>query len=266
MADPTPLARTTELTRLTVADIKLFVARALGIDSADFTADEDTLLLDFINREVNEWRHLVQNTKPMGQEDITYEWAGGGGTDPGTGDSSVELPASFAELEDDHVWVVDTDSGEPTTRIPVISRNTFQETFFEGENYIYTSANPVAYIFQESTNRQRIIHFHPAPSDGTKIMVPYYAYANQVTADGSIIEASPDVHDGIRYGVTARWAELDGDDAARVRWLSSRLEKWSLYSNRAAREDKRSRWATPFTGYPGLTDTPDRQAIDRRIS
>jgi hypothetical protein len=258
MANPTPLPRPTKLERLTVANIKTFVARALGIDSAEFTTDEDSIMLDLINRETNEWRHLVQNTKPIGQEELEYEWGGIEAHDPASGDNQVELPANFAELQDDTIWYVN-DEGNPETRIPIIDAQTFRETFYDGTNYLYTEATPVAFIYQESDNSQRILHVYPTPDDGVKLVVPYYAYANQVTGDSSIIEASADVHDGIRYGVAARWAELDGDDAAVVRWASRRQSKWSLYSNRAG-----SRWVKPFDGYPGLTDTPDRQFVNRR--
>ncbi len=252
MANPTLFDHSTTVSRKTAADVQRYVARMLGIDADEFTADEDTLFFGLLNDEVLEWR--VFGAKRYSEQRFEHTWDGT--------DSSVALPLDFAEALGGHLWEIDT-NGNVRGRVHFQSEQEFTDGFVEGSHGADFNDLPYARLWrEEDTTRKRVLHIYPTPGANTVHRLDYLAYTEAIALDADVLEAPIAAHDGIQYGVAQRWAVLDGDDAAAQRMGSQKAQKLLLFTAPANNETKKRRRAMEFErdlgGYPGLTgsDTP----------
>lgn len=234
MTNPTALTHTTTPSRLTVQDIFRYVAKTHGHELEDFSENEENILYDLINAELIEWRVLTK-TRVYGEQKITWTWAGSETYDPASGDTKVEVPEDFAELIEPWGYQLTSD-GLPKDKVWLLEETDFLSAFKDGVSRWTDSDVSVMRMFQESTNRRRLLEFYPAPSDDTAITLAYYALAEKVTSASDTIEAPVALNDGIRYGVAARWAELDGDDQAAQRFNMKKAEKLSIFTAPSSKE------------------------------
>jgi hypothetical protein len=252
VANPTLLTHTTTYARKTAADIQRYVARLAGVDASQFTADEDTLFWDLLNDELNEWRIVA--TKRFSEQTFTVTWDGV--------DSSVALPADFAESVTNHLWETDAD-GNKKGQVFLKSEADHQDGFVEGSHGADFNDLPYARIWrEEASTRKRVLHIYPTPAENTVHRLDYYSYVEKITGDADVLEAPIAYHQAIQYGTAARWAELEGDDATATRMSTKRAEKLALLTAPVQQETKKRRRAMEFErdlgGYPAFTgaDTP----------
>lgn len=250
MTDPTPVTHTLAVKRKTLQEVLDFVAFLCGLKESDFAtgSDERNILIDLINDEVEEWRILTP-IKGIGEIEFDYEWAGGGGEDPATGDTKIRLPIDWAEtVSGGTFWEIDKDGNRADT-VHLISYEMFHQNFVQSQSAFDNIRTHVAIIHRvDSTDYRRICELYPAPSDGYKLRVPYKGQLERLVAVTDKLEAPTSIHRGIMYGsavaflMTGRGASEKLDD-----YRSEKTRITALWRSPEAREIKRVRRIRSFT-------------------
>ncbi len=250
MANPTPKTHTTTLPRLTVDDIREYVAGLSGTTSAVLKADavRNARFLQMLNLEQERWRGIVVGVRGFAEFLKSYTWAGGGGDDPASGDSQVLLPADYAELVSGEIEELDSD-GNAHMGITVLQGRDLEEGTVYGATPYDNTVVPVARLWGTNTANRRILEIYPAPADDYKIRVPYYALAEKLVNDGDVLEAPIDAHDGIQEGVAGRYLLMYGDKEEALVHKALADGKIQEVLNPRRREVKKPGRARRFEGY-----------------